>query len=1004
MIDKAISHYRIIEKIGSGGMGVVYKAEDVTLKRLAALKFLPPDMTRDAAAKQRFILEARAASALNHAHVTTIYGMEESPEGAFIAMEYIEGRTLKELISGSVGANNYSPLPITHHPLPITQVIDIAIQVAEGLATAHEKGIVHRDIKADNIMITPRNQAKIMDFGLAKLRGAGKLTQTRSTLGTLSYMSPEQAKGEEVDQRSDIFSLGVVLYEMLAGRLPFAGEYQAAIIYAILNEVPQPVSRYNSHASTELERIVGKALAKDREERYQHADELLADLRRERKGLEYAKAGQALPEETSPKSKRRLPPLVLAAAGAVPIIVALGIFGPKLFRVKTPAPEFRKNSIAVMYFEDRSGEENFGKILAEMLISNLSRCKQLDVVSSQHLFDILKKMKFENSGTISRSMATDVARNARVGTMLLGSIDRIGATFSVNAQLCSVSTGSVIGPAQARGPRVEDVYEMVNRLTDEVIQLMDVRLPGDGQALRINDITTHSFEAYKHYQKGQEQIRRFNFRGASEEFESAIQVDGDFAMAHVWLAFSRDIFKVRDPFSDLSPARKAVRLARQHASGISDQEQEFIQVADALFQRDFASMIVTLEATVAKNPDSHMLPWWLGFAYKASGNDEAAIRTWQKLIAADPENVNAHLILAYSHSRRNDHEKAISAIRNYLALLPDVSNSYDSACDIYLKAGMYDEAFRICDEALKANPEWTFPIKRQSYIHLIRGEGDLAREKNKKIQELRPAEMLGLTDDLGCFALHEGRLRQAEADFKTAVQLAREKRNADDELEERLVLGRFYGGQGKFPRASEQFSKVKELSLEISGNSYNTWPVRADYYWGLAALRAGRTDECRAAMQRIQRYVEANKYDEILMHYRHLLLAEIHAKNGQSEEASAAFDQAAPFIRNSSPPCRLLAAEILAMQGKIEKAKQAYADMADDWEMTFSGQGGDFFDYWQVRSMIKYNIARLCKKSGDRAQAGAYYQQALDQWKNADGDMPEYVDAKARLASLKMGK
>ena len=364
-------------------------------------------------------------------------------------------------------------------------------------------------------MLSVREQAKIMDFGLAKLKGAEKLTQTRSTLGTLSYMSPEQAKGEEVDPRSDIFSFGVVLYEMLAGRLPFAGDYQAAVIYAIINEAQQPVARYNSHVSAELERIVAKALAKDPEERYQHADELLADLRRERKSLEYVKAGQAIPEKIIAKSKRKPMALVLAAAGAVPIIVALGIFGPKLFRNKTPAPEFRKNSIAVIYFEDRSGEENFGKILAEMLISNLSRCKEIEVISSQHLFDILKKMKIEDSGTISRSMATDVAKNARVETMLLGSIDRIGATFSVNAQLCNVNTGSVIGPAQAKGPRVEDVYEMVNRLTDEVIQLMDVHLPGDGQALRINDITTHSFEAYKHYQKGQEQIRRFDFRGAA---------------------------------------------------------------------------------------------------------------------------------------------------------------------------------------------------------------------------------------------------------------------------------------------------------------------------------------------------------------------------------------------------------------------------------------------------------------------------------------------------------
>jgi tetratricopeptide (TPR) repeat protein len=415
-------------------------------------------------------------------------------------------------------------------------------------------------------------------------------------------------------------------------------------------------------------------------------------------------------------------------------------------------------------------------------------------------------------------------------------------------------------------------------------------------------------------------------------------------------------------------------------------------------------MIGILKAAVRNNPDSRMFPFWLGFAYTTIGDLEAAVQTLQKLIAADPDNVNAYLVLAYSLSRSNEHEKAISTIRNYIALLPDVLNSYDSACDIYLKAGRYDDAFRVCAEALKANPEWTHPIRRQSYIHLIRGEGDLAREKNRRLQELQPAAKLGLTGDLGCFALHEGRYRRAEAEFRMTVQLAEEQKNFGMELEQRLVLGRFYGEQGKFSQAIEQFSRVKELSLEAHGHSYNAWPVRADYYWGLAALRADRTDECRAAVDRIQGYVEAHRYDEVLIDFRHLLLAEIETKNGKPGAALAALDRIAPFIRNYFPRCRLLAAEILAMQGKIAKAKQAYADLADDWETTYAGQAGDFFDYWLIRSMIKYKAARLHEKSGSQAQAAACFRQALDQWKNADENMPEYVDARTRLARLDTGE
>ena len=229
MIGKTISHYKILEKLGEGGMGIVYKAQDIQLQRLVALKFLPPHVADHPEEKTRFIQEAQSASALNHPNVTTIYGIEESSEGLFIAMEYVEGKTLKQTIEKET--------------LSIKKVLDIGIQVCEGLTAAHKKEIVHRDIKSDNIMVTKDGLAKIMDFGLAKLKGATKLTQTGSTLGTLAYMSPEQAQGEEVDHRSDIFSFGVVVYELLTGKLPFEGEHQAAIIYSIINENPQPMTR-----------------------------------------------------------------------------------------------------------------------------------------------------------------------------------------------------------------------------------------------------------------------------------------------------------------------------------------------------------------------------------------------------------------------------------------------------------------------------------------------------------------------------------------------------------------------------------------------------------------------------------------------------------------------------------------------------------------------------------------------------------------------------------------
>src|SRR3972149_887717 len=290
MIGREIGHYKILDKLGEGGMGVVYKALDTKLDRPVALKFLPPHLSSSPEEKERFLHEAKAASALSHPNITVIHEINESEGQVYIAMEYVEGKTLKKLAESK--------------ELSLRKALDLAIQACDGLAAAHKKEIIHRDIKSENLMLTKEGQVKIMDFGLAKVKGATKLTKAGSTLGTTAYMSPEQASGEEIDQRSDIFSFGVVLYELLAGQLPFKGEHQAAVIYSILNEEPQPLARYNNQVSGKLEEIVSKALAKDREERYQHIDDLQADLRRERKNLEYARSGQvAVPVTAAPSKK-----------------------------------------------------------------------------------------------------------------------------------------------------------------------------------------------------------------------------------------------------------------------------------------------------------------------------------------------------------------------------------------------------------------------------------------------------------------------------------------------------------------------------------------------------------------------------------------------------------------------------------------------------------------------------------------------------------------------------
>ncbi|MGB2768434.1 MAG: serine/threonine-protein kinase, partial [Candidatus Zixiibacteriota bacterium] len=371
-----VSHYKIEKKIGAGGMGEVFLARDTRLNRNVALKFLPQEYTSDPEVKSRFMREAQAGAALNHPNIITVYEVAEHQNRSYIAMEYVDGESLKDLAE--------------RKDLRLSEIMGIGMQIGAGLAKAHEAGIVHRDIKPQNVLIGKDDRARIVDFGLAKLKGDLKITRAGSTLGTVSYMSPEQAQGEEVDRRSDVFSLGVMLYEMITGRLPFQGEHQAAILNSIVNQQPQPLARYNSKVSPELERIAAKALSKDKAERYQHADDLLADLRREQRTSEQLGSSEISVAGVAPKPKKRLLSYLVPASVVFVLLLALLILKP--FRLEV-APEGKavaeESSLAVMYFDnlvDPEDAERIGQMITSLLITDLSESQYvMRVVSRQRL-------------------------------------------------------------------------------------------------------------------------------------------------------------------------------------------------------------------------------------------------------------------------------------------------------------------------------------------------------------------------------------------------------------------------------------------------------------------------------------------------------------------------------------------------------------------------------------------------------------------------------------------
>ena len=483
MIGKTISHYKILEKLGEGGMGVVYKAEDTKLKRMVALKFLPKELTNVGAngdsPVERFHREAQAAAALNHPNIVTIHEINEFDDQTYIAMEYVEGDTLKDIIcKGEITS-----------PLHLDQILDITTQICTGLQKAHEAGIVHRDIKPQNILLDKDNRVKILDFGLAKLKGISHLTKEASTIGTIHYMSPEQATGKEVDHRSDIWSLGVVLYEIVTGQLPFKGEYEQAVMYSIRNEEPEPVTGLRTGVPMALERIVNKAYTKKPDERYQHINDMIVDLKKLRKDFDSGFSEETLKKKSVP-------------------------------------------SIAVLPFRDMSPQKDqdyFCEGIAEELIDALVKVEGLKVASRMAAF------QFEGKGHSIRKIGEEL----NVSTVLEGSVRKAGKRLRITAQLINVSDGFHIW-SDKYDRDSEDIFVIQDEISLAIVNNLKLKLLKEEKDKLVKRYTDNK-EAHDLYLKGRYFWNRryeIGLQKSIEYFELAISKDPNYALPYVGIAES----------------------------------------------------------------------------------------------------------------------------------------------------------------------------------------------------------------------------------------------------------------------------------------------------------------------------------------------------------------------------------------------------------------------------------------------------------------------------------